>query len=248
MEPRAYCLHSKFDVAGPVSFRVDKHYFVHALAGVMRLEADGYRWTLPPARAALIAANHKVEINIVSPVTSASVLFDPDFMAPKNNLVVFDVSPLCSELVRVGRNWGAADVQSDYARQIFRMLASEITLLEESPSPTVLRTPRNTALANAIELTEARLSDHLVFEEIAQSVGCSPRTLARRFSEEMGLTWRETLRRLRITRAMEALATSDIAVTQISLSVGYESLSAFNSAFREIVGMAPSAYRKSLYD
>lgn len=246
MAPDAYAIHRQFDAAGPARFSMDRHYFVHALAGAMRLEADGNRWTLPPARGALIAAGHGVEITILSPVTSASVLFAPGFMTPKNKLVVFDVSPLCRELVRAARSWGPTDEQDAYGRQVFRMLAAEIARLEETPSLCVLRTPRDRSLAQAIAMTEQHLADDIGFEEIARSVGRSPRTLARRFSEEMGTSWRETLRRLRITRAMELLATSDLTITEISLGVGYASLSAFNAAFREIAGMTPSAYRKAL--
>ncbi len=102
------------------------------------------------------------------------------------------------------------------------------------------------ALAGVIALTEEGLGGDPVCEKIVRAVGRSPRTLARRFSEGMGMTWREALRRLRIVRAMELLAMSDVSVTEVSLSVGYASLSGFNAAFRELTGMAPGSYRKSL--
>lgn len=229
-----------------MKFSMERHYFVHALSGAMRLEADGNRWTLPPARGALIAAGHSVEITVLTPVTSASVLFAPDFMTPRSSLVVFDISPLCGELVRAAGQWGQWDEQDDYGRQLFRMLSAEIGRLEQAPSPCVLKTPKDKYLAKAVALTEASLGEDISFEEIARTVACSPRTLARRFSDEMGLTWRETLRRLRITRAMELLAMTESNVTEISLVVGYASLSSFNTAFRQIAGMTPTAYRKAL--
>ena len=57
------------------------------------------------------------------------------------------------------------------------------------------------------------------------------------------MTWREALRRVRMIRAVEALATSDAPITEIAMSVGYNSLSAFNAAFRDLTGKSPSAYR-----
>ncbi len=246
MKPEAYCVNRRFDVSGPLPFRMERHYFVHALAGVMRLEADGRRWTLPPARGALVAADRAVEITVLSPVVAASVLFEAAAMTPASDLAVFEMSPLCRELVRVCRKWGEAAAQDEYARQIFRALATEVRHLAETPSLCVMTAPQDAALARAIALTEEGLGGDPVFEEIARAVGRSPRTLARRFSEEMGMTWRETLRRLRIVRAMELLAMSDTSVTEVSLSVGYASLSGFNAAFRELTGMAPGSYRKSL--
>lgn len=83
------------------------------------------------------------------------------------------------------------------------------------------------------------------FNEIARETGHSPRALARRFSDELGMTWREVLRRVRIIRAVEALATSDASVTEVALSVGYQSLSGFNAAFRDLTNMNPTEYRAS---
>ncbi|MBV2184675.1 MAG: hypothetical protein KUL88_09080, partial [Rhizobium sp.] len=65
MTPEAYCFHKSFEPAGPSEFRMDRHYLLYAMEGSMRLEADGRRWTLPPARAALIAAGHPVTITIL---------------------------------------------------------------------------------------------------------------------------------------------------------------------------------------
>jgi transcriptional regulator GlxA family with amidase domain len=115
--------------------------------------------------------------------------------------------------------------------------------LAESPSPCVLPTPASPALARALALTEDQANGTPSFEDIARATGQSPRALARRFSEEMGMTWREALRRIRIIRAVEALAGSDASVTEIALAVGYNSLSAFNAAFRDLTGRSPSEYR-----
>ena len=41
------------------------------------------------------------------------------------------------------------------------------------------------------------------------------------------------------------LATTEDSVTQIGLALGYGSASAFNVAFRDLIGRSPSAYRIS---
>jgi AraC-like DNA-binding protein len=67
--------------------------------------------------------------------------------------------------------------------------------------------------------------------------------LARRFEAEVGMSWRATLRRMRVLRAIELLAADDAPVTRVAHEVGYGSLSAFNAAFRELTGATPSDYR-----
>jgi hypothetical protein len=48
------------------------------------------------------------------------------------------------------------------------------------------------------------------------------------------MTWRAAIRRLRILRAIDLLADIDLPVTRIAIEVGYSSLSAFNTAFRDL--------------
>ena len=100
-------------------------------------------------------------------------------------------------------------------------------------------------LVRAMELTEARAAGEMTFEQVAADTGQSPRALSRRFATELGMTWREALRRIRITRAVELLATGDTPVTVVALGVGYNSISAFNAAFRDLMGSSPSDYRAS---
>jgi transcriptional regulator GlxA family with amidase domain len=115
--------------------------------------------------------------------------------------------------------------------------------LAERPSPIVMSAGRSAEVRTALRLTEERLGDEVRFEDVATAVGLVPRSLARRFEAEVGMTWRATLRRMRVLRAVERLAADDIPVTTIAHEVGYGSLSAFNAAFRELTGATPSDYR-----
>ena len=81
--------------------------------------------------------------------------------------------------------------------------------------------------------------------DIARDVGLTPRSLARRFEQEIGMTWRAALRRLRVLRSIELLATTTLSVTEVAVSVGYCSPSAFNAAFRDVTDTTPSRYRAS---
>jgi AraC-like DNA-binding protein len=224
---------------------VDRHYLLCASAGALRLEADGRSWALPPARAALIAAGRPIRVTIPQPVTTSSVLFDPGFVpAPPAPLAVFDLTPLARALVGECGRWGPSDEPlDDRAAALFRALAAVAWELSERPSPAVMPTGRSGELRRALALTQERLGGPVGVDEIARDVGLTPRSLARRFEDELGMTWRAALRRLRVLRAIEALAQGDAPVTEVAFAVGYSSLSAFNAAFRELTGRTPTAYR-----
>jgi AraC-like DNA-binding protein len=226
---------------------VDSHYLLCASAGTLRLEAQGRAWLLPPARAALIEAGRSVRVSIPQPVTTASVLFDTGFApSPPAPLTVFDLSPLARALVVECSTWGDRDQPiTPYAQTLFTALAAVTWRLAEQPSPVVVPVGRSPELRRALKLTEDRLGEDVRFEDLAAEVGLTPRSLARRFSDEAGLTWRAVLRRMRVLRAIEELAAGDTPVTKIAYLVGYTSLSAFNAAFQELTGRTPTEYRAS---
>ncbi len=201
---------------------MDRHYLLYAVQGTMRLETEQRRWTLPPARAALIAANETVVVTILSKLKSASVLFRPGFIPdPPSPVAVFEVTPLARELIRECRNWDNDTELSPYARRIFATLGEVALRLAATPSASYLPRPQSEGLLRAVELTEAQFSGKPSFGEIAAASGHTTRTMARLFAAEMGMSWREVLRRIRIIRAIEQLSTSDKKITSVALDVGY---------------------------
>jgi AraC-like DNA-binding protein len=226
---------------------VDHHYLLCASAGALRLEAQGRTWLLPPARAALIEAGRPIRVSIPRPVRTSSVLFDTGFAPPPPApLTVFDLSPLARALVTECGRWGDSDRPlTAHAETLFAALAAVTWRLAEQPSTAVVPAGRSPELRRALQLTEERLGYQVRFEDLAAEIGLAPRSLARRFSDETGMTWRTVLRRMRVLRAIEELAAGDTPVTKIAFMVGYTSLSAFNAAFQELTGRTPTEYRAS---
>jgi AraC-like DNA-binding protein len=245
MSREAYAFARDFAATPPSELRVDRHYLLCASRGALRLEAHGKSWSLPPARAALIAAGEPIQVAIPQPVTTSSVLFDPYFAPePPAPLTVFDLSPLARALVSECVAWPEAeDPLPPYARSIFAALAAVAWQLALQPSPVTVPAGQSPELRRALALTDERLNEDVRFDDLARDVGLAPRSLARRFEDECGMTWRAVLRRLRVRRAVEELAGGDDSITTIAHRVGYTSLSAFNAAFRELTGLTPTEYR-----
>lgn len=247
MEPAAYSVVLTLDPAPPQTFQVERHYLLYVATGALRLEDGGVVWSLPPARAALVEAGRPIIVTIPRRVTTASVLIDVDFApAPPSPLTVFDVSPLARELLRECARWDASTTHlDDRAIAMFRALIAATWELASRPSPARMPTGTTHEVRHALELTAHNLQDAPRFDNIAAAVGLAPRSLARRFESELGMTWRAALRRIRVLQAIELLASTDDPITTIALATGYSSLSGFQSAFRELTGTTPSEYRAS---
>ena len=82
-------------------------------------------------------------------------------------------------------------------------------------------------------------------EQLSHEVALSPYYLIRLFRRTYQQTPHQYLRQLRIARAKELLSSSDLSITEICADVGFESLGSFSAVFRKLVGLSPSAYRRS---
>jgi AraC-like DNA-binding protein len=96
--------------------------------------------------------------------------------------------------------------------------------------------------ARTREILRQRLADPPKLDELGRLVGCCPFYLSRQFSETTGLTIPQFLRQARLERAADLLRTGKYNVTEAALAVGYNSLSHFTVAFREMFGCCPGLY------
>jgi AraC-like DNA-binding protein len=81
-------------------------------------------------------------------------------------------------------------------------------------------------------------------EALARGVNISAGHLSREFRQAYGESPYSYLMTRRIERAMALLRQGDLSVTEVCFAVGCSSLGTFSTRFTELVGMAPSAYRR----
>jgi len=107
-------------------------------------------------------------------------------------------------------------------------------------------TLRTSLFDDAVAIVEREYADDLTLDDIARRVASSRRQLQRAYSEIGSTTFREHLTNVRMDRAAELLASSDLTVREVAHRVGYRQPAQFAKAFRRRHGVAPSAYRTQL--
>jgi transcriptional regulator GlxA family with amidase domain len=95
----------------------------------------------------------------------------------------------------------------------------------------------------AVEILASEFDRPTTVEDVARRLATSPRQLQRVFAEEHGLGFRAYLRRLRMCRAEELLATTDLPVREVAQRAGYRDASQFSKAFKRARGVTPSQSR-----
>jgi AraC family transcriptional regulator len=98
-------------------------------------------------------------------------------------------------------------------------------------------------LRRAKEIIHDRYDQRITHEEIAKEVSIHPVHLAAIFRRHYHHTIGDYVRRLRIERACEHLASSNVSLAEIALMSGFSDQSHFSKVFKNIVGSTPSSLR-----
>ena len=92
---------------------------------------------------------------------------------------------------------------------------------------------------------EKYLAEDINLERMAAAAAMSRFHFIRIFQRMYGLTPRQYLRDLRISKA-KALLHTHRSITAVCYDVGYESLPTFSSAFKRGTGLSPKAYQQQI--
>lgn len=100
-------------------------------------------------------------------------------------------------------------------------------------------------LTQLLEWVRANLDQPLSVRDMAARAAMSERNFLRRFVEITGVSPVLWLKQMRLNRARELLESGNRRMTCIAQACGYRSVESFRSAFRNLVGLSPSTYRKN---
>ena len=93
---------------------------------------------------------------------------------------------------------------------------------------------------------EAHLSDSIELVQLSAIAGLSVFHFARQFKQSAGVSPHYYLVGRRIERAKELLAETDLSLSEIAFATGFSDQSHLTRHFRQMIGVAPGQFRRSL--
>lgn len=111
----------------------------------------------------------------------------------------------------------------------------------------LLLPPSNTT--TPLGKVQAYVMDHIAetfpVERLAQVAGVSPRSIARLFVRELGITPHEFVEGFRIDHARNLLEATELVLKAVAFDCGFASADQMRSAFQRRLGVTPLQYRAS---
>ncbi|MBL4639755.1 MAG: helix-turn-helix transcriptional regulator [Kordiimonadaceae bacterium] len=219
--------------------RHPRDQLLYAVKGIMRLNTETDTWIVPPSVAVYIPAQLSHNIIMHNAVEMRSLYIDHEragcFSSPSPRVI--KVSPLLSELIQ---SLTQASLKLR-ATSRFKLISSLVALeIEEACDLDLfVPLPKDKRLQLLCLTLLQDPSDGRTLDEWSETIGASPRTLARLFQKELGMGFGPWRQRVRFHHALENLA-SGMPISKVAKLSGYNSPSAFTSAFKGIMGFRPS--------
>ncbi len=219
-----------------------RHQLLFAARGSMQLWVDDAQWLLPPGRAAWIPARVRHRVH-AGPLHLRTVyLHRRRVRGAPRRACVFAVDALAREMILHTMRWGPTHTPDATSRAFFAALAGLAIEWAAAAGPYSLPVARTPELARVMQWTLAHLTESPKVEQAARAAGVSPRTLARRFAEETGTTWRRFLHDARMLDAMRRLTEPGVRTSDVAFALGFASLAAFSHAFTAFTGESPRRF------
>jgi AraC-like DNA-binding protein/quercetin dioxygenase-like cupin family protein len=229
----------------PSGHRVSAHrhnrsQLLHALAGVVTVATSQGRWMVPPEHALWIPAGVEHSVEMLGDVLMRSLYVVPAAVPglPEHCRVVGMTELMRSLIVE------AVALPFDYAPEsraalVMALILEEIPRLPEKPLG--LPFPTDPRFAELCRRFVAAPSPRARIDDWADALAMSRRTFTRAFRRETGVslsTWRQ---QCCLFAALPRLARGE-PVTSVALDLGYDSVAAFTTMFKRMLGAPPRFY------
>ncbi|MBP1852938.1 AraC family transcriptional regulator [Rhizobium halophytocola] len=229
----------------PAGHRVERHthsraQLLYAAKGVVVVATEEGRWMLPPGHALWIAPGIAHSVEMLVDVTMLSLYLAPGVVAGLPERVkTVGVTDLARALIVAAVNPEPEDNTPARAALIMPLLLDVISTLPERGL--ALPFPSDPRLAALCRSFVAQPTAELPIDRWADQMSMSRRTFTRIFRRETGLslsTWRQ---QACLFAALPRLADGE-PVTTVALDLGYDSVAAFTTMFKRMLGSPPRIY------
>lgn len=227
------------------AFRVAEHshsraQLLHARSGVVLFSTADGRWIVPPGHAIWIPPGVTHAVEMIGDVSMHSLYVAAHAVADlPATLRVVTLTDLMRTLVAEAVLLPPEPRPCSRTTLILDLMLTEIPRLDERPL--ALPFPVDEKLAALCRKFIDSPSAHATIDAWARQTGMSRRSFTRRFARQTGLSFSTWRQQALLFAALPRLSGGE-AVTGVAMDLGYDSVPAFTTMFRRMLGRSPKAY------
>lgn len=118
--------------------------------------------------------------------------------------------------------------------------------LENIDDNTSSKTSYNFNVNKAIKYIEENYKKPITLDEVCSNININKSYFCTIFKEHTGKTFSHYLSHYRVDKSKELLKDTDLSITEVALTVGYNSVNYFNNNFKRFNNITPVQYRNEI--
>ena len=251
---------NKHSKGNEVSGHYHDHFqILYALDGEGEIFIDGKKYDFSSDQVVLIVPNCVHSIQASAKLTVLVLAFSASIL---NHF-------LDNEIIRTVQHkslyYNLDSIKASEVRQLLRKMLFEQTNYDELCKYSLAvyltelllilkRLKEEKTVLNAHDRRAGQIKDYIdmnyfqniTADDLSLKFGISPRYINEIYKSKYHETPLQYLQKIRIDRSKVLLIETDKDIVTISFEVGYETLSSFYRSFRNLVGMSPNKFRRSI--
>lgn len=218
---------------------------IYAEYGIMHLFVGDRVYYIPSWHAAWVPQGmpHKLltesqDLEFYSLYLDCTGLENPFY----TDISIFLINHLLREMILYTRRWplkGPAEPQEAQFLGSIKLLLPELATRKMQLH---LPVPSDALLIRVTGFLQDNLMEKPTVAAIAKEFAISERSLHRLFVKELGMSFSQYLKIIRMVKAAELLSIPGSRVAAVAYEVGYDSIPSFTRTFRELMGAAPTSF------
>jgi AraC-like DNA-binding protein len=225
--------------------------FIYVLEGSITVTINKDTYELYEKDAAIILSNH-IHSYYTKGYSKAFVcIFSPELIKVFDNIVASKTAEnpviTCFNEIQYVINGLEKTAKDDilniksYLYKLSAIIYENVTFIDHNKSDINL-------LHSLLQYIQDNFTQDISLKGIAASFNYDYHYLSRYFNHNVGASFKEFVNSYRINLCVEQLINTEMSVSEIALNSGFNDVRSFNRCFKNMVGIAPSDYRKHLFN
>lgn len=184
-----------------------------------------------------------VENNYIKPIMSKNLLFLNNLSY--NNIIKSEIIAILDQIMELNVEKNTAFELGSKAmllQVIYILIYKEFT---KKSSIQATNSQKIQLQKDIIHYIRTNYMQNISLNQISTTFHMTPKYFCKYFKLNFNKTFIEYVNYIRIEHAMELLVNTDLSITEISISSGFDNFSYFIRRFKALTGCTPSQYRKT---
>jgi len=177
-------------------------------------------------------SRHYIPKSVIPSLPTLTYVYRNDKIVPEINEILEKIEEECKN-----EDEYTPDVLKGYTRLLFILIARNNNMADKGGSGSPF-------IESAVKYIQKNYANDISLSGIAKMHSVSPEHLSRRFKKETGFGFNEYVTLIRLQRAEYLLSeNSDISVSEVAYSCGFNDSNYFSDRFKKEYGMSPLKFR-----